>query len=137
MHGRQSLRFLILVALAAPIAASADTYQVDSIANLQARINGARPGDVIVVRDGVYTTSAPLTIDRQGSKDKPIRIVAKTDGGVTIAGTHGFDVTAPAAYIEIDGFLFTHASGTTQIRPGATHVRFAHNVFERPATAPT
>jgi poly(beta-D-mannuronate) lyase len=132
MIRRHYLRcLLMLVALGTPGAASADTSQVDSIAALQARITNARPGDVIVVKDGSYTTSAPLTIDRQGTKDKPIRIVATTTGGVTIAGTHGFDVLAPATYIEIDGFLFTHASGTTQIRPGATRVRFTHNVFEQ------
>ena len=40
MHSRQGLRgFLILVALTAPIAASADTYQVDSIAALQTKAN--------------------------------------------------------------------------------------------------
>jgi poly(beta-D-mannuronate) lyase len=132
MTSRRRLQcFLVLAVLAPRLAAFEDTAQVDSIAALQSRINSAAPGDVIVVKDGVYTTSAPLTIDRQGRKEKPIRIVATTPGGVTIAGTHGFDVAAPAAYIEIDGFLFTHASGTTQIRPGAAHVRFTHNVFEQ------
>ena len=116
--------------LAHPTAASAATYQVDSLAALQARIAAAVPGDVIVVKDGVYTTTAPIAIDRQGAAGKPIRIVAKTPGGVTIAGAGGFDVVSPAAYVEIDGFLLTHASGTTQVRPGATHIRFTHNVFE-------
>ena len=51
-------------------------------------------------------------------------------GGVTIGGSDGFDVVAPAAYVEIDGFVFTHASGKTQVRSGASHVRFTHNVFE-------
>jgi poly(beta-D-mannuronate) lyase len=131
MSSRRYLHcFLTLAVVANQVAGSASSSEVASLADLQARIKTAVPGDVIVVKDGVYTTSAPLTIDRQGSKDKPIRIVATTPGGVTITGTDGFDVTAPAAYIEIDGFLFTHASGTTQIRPGAKHVRFTHNVFE-------
>jgi poly(beta-D-mannuronate) lyase len=115
-----------------PAAGTAATAieEVASLADLQARIATATPGDVIVVKDGAYTTTAPITIKRQGTAGRAIRIVAKTPGGVTIAGTDGFDVDAPAAYVEIDGFVFTHKSGKTQVHPGATHVRFTHNVFE-------
>src|SRR5688572_23338032 len=121
---------LALIAAVVPIAAAASTYEVESLTALQARINSAAPGDVIVVKDGIYTTTAPITIERKGAVGKPIRIVAKTPGGVAIAGSDGFDVTGTAAYVEIDGFLLTHASGKTQIRSGASHIRFTHNVFE-------
>lgn len=110
---------------------AAATYHVDSLAALQARINSAAPGDVIVVKDGIYTTTAPIAIDRKGTAGKPIRIAARTRGQVEIAGSDGFDLLAGAAYIEIDGFRFTHASGTTNIRPGATQVRFTRNIFEQ------
>src|SRR6266540_2619614 len=122
--------FLALMILVRPFATSAATYEVDSLSALQARINTAAPGDVIVMKDGLYTTAAPIAIDRKGSAGKPIRIVANTPGGVTIAGTDGFDVAGTAAYLEIDGFLFTHGSGKTQVRSGAAHIRFTHNVFE-------
>jgi poly(beta-D-mannuronate) lyase len=119
-----------LVLLAQAAGASPATYEVDSLPALQARIVAAAPGDVIVVKDGVYTTTAPIIVDRQGTAGTPIRIMAKTPGGVTIAGSDGFDVVATAAYVELDGFLFTHAAGRTQVRSGARHIRFAHNVFE-------
>jgi poly(beta-D-mannuronate) lyase len=109
---------------------SAATYEVSSIADLQSRINSAVAGDVIVVHNGVYTTSASITVNRQGTATDPIRIVAKTIGGVEITGTHGFNVTSPAAHVEIEGFLFTHVSGRNQIRSGATHIRFTRNFFE-------
>lgn len=90
-------------------AASAGTYEVSSIADLQSRINNAVAGDVILVRDGAYTTSAAITVNRQGTASRPIRIAAKTSGGVAIAGTHGFTAASPAAHVEISGFRFTHA----------------------------
>jgi poly(beta-D-mannuronate) lyase len=130
MTRRRCIAFLLVMVLARPLSAAAATYEVDSLAALQARINSAAPGDVIVVKDGVYTTTAPIAIERKGAAGKPIRIVAKTPGGVTIAGSDGFDVAGTAAYVEIDGFLLTHASGKTQIRSGASHIRFTHNVFE-------
>jgi poly(beta-D-mannuronate) lyase len=111
-------------------AASAATYEVSSIPDLQARINAAVAGDVIIVHNGVYTTSASITVSCQGTADQPIRVVAKTIGGVEITGTHGFDVRSPATHVEVEGFLFTHQSGRNQIRSGATHIRFTRNFFE-------
>ena len=109
---------------------TAETSQVDTVAALQVRLDAARPGDTIVMKDGAYTTSAPITVKVAGTAAKPIRIMAATVGGVTIAGSDGFDVVAGAAYVEIDGFVFTHRSGKMQIHSGAHHVRLAHNVFE-------
>jgi poly(beta-D-mannuronate) lyase len=126
---QQAAWLAALIALSVQ-AATASTYEVASLAALQARLSAAAPGDVIVVKDGVYTTTAPIAIERNGTAERPIRILAKTPGGVTIAGSDGFDVAGTAAYVEIDGFLLTHASGKTQIRSGASHIRFTHNVFE-------
>ena len=121
---------LLTGAIAGARTASAATHEVSSIPDLQAAINGAMPGDTIIVQNGVYATSASITVNRQGTAEAPIRIVAKTIGGVEITGTHGFNVVSPATYVEIRGFLFTHASGRNQIRSGATHIRFTQNFFE-------
>ena len=106
------------------------THFVSSIADLQSRINGAGPGDVIIVRNGVYTTSAAITVNRRGTADRPIKIFAQSLGGVEITGTHGFTVRSPATYVEIWGFLLTHVSGRNSIASGATHIRFTRNIFE-------
>jgi hypothetical protein len=103
---------------------------VASIAEFQARIDRAVAGDTIVLRDGVYTTTAPIAINRQGTATAPIRIVARSMRGATIGGSHGFKIVAPAAYVEIVGFTLTHGAGTNQIASGATHIRFSRNVFE-------
>src|ERR671912_127211 len=81
---------------------------VDSLSTLQGRIDAARAGDVIVVKNGTYTTTAPIVVKAQGTPGKPIRIAAESVGGVTLAGSAGFDLVAPAAHVEIDGFVFTH-----------------------------
>ena len=131
MPRRHVLAFVLTALLAHAATGAAATFRVTSLADLQARIAAARPGDVIVIKDGVYTTTAPIAIDRKGTAGKPIRLAAQTRGRVEIAGSDGFDLVAGAAYIEIDGFRFTHASGKTNIRPGATHVRFTRNIFEQ------
>jgi poly(beta-D-mannuronate) lyase len=110
--------------------ASAAVHEVGSLPDLQAAIYAAVAGDTIVVHNGVYTTSAAITVNRQGTATDPIKIVAQRIGGVEIAGTHGFNVVGPAAHVEIRGFLFTHTSGRAQIRPGATHIRLTQNFFE-------
>ena len=120
----------MLLALVLLLGDASAGVTVESLTQLQARIEGAKPGDVITVKDGAYSTTRPIDVKAEGAPGKPIRIVAQTVGGVTIAGSDGFDIVAPAAYVEIVGFVFTHASGKTQIRSGATHVRFAHNIFE-------
>jgi poly(beta-D-mannuronate) lyase len=131
MASPRAVRSLVVVlVLAHAVPAAAATYQVASLADLQARIKSAAPGDVIVMKDGVYTATAPIAIDAKGAAGKPIRIAAKTPGAVTIAGSDGFDVAGTAAHVEIDGFLLRHASGKTQVRSGASHIRFTRNVFE-------
>jgi poly(beta-D-mannuronate) lyase len=119
------LTVLLLLLASVPAATT-----VDNVAALQHRIDTAKPGDVITVKNGTYSTDGPIIVKAQGTARKPIRIVAEAVGGVTIAGSGGFDVVAGAAFVQIDGFVFTHQSGQTHIRSGAQQIRFAHNVWE-------
>jgi poly(beta-D-mannuronate) lyase len=130
IHPSLSCSSLVAVLSICAATAAAETYEVSSIPDLQARIDAAVPGDLIVVHNGVYTTSGSITVNRQGTEAAPIRIVAQSIGEVEITGTHGFNVTSPARHVEIEGFLLTHLSGRNQIRSGATHIRFTRNFFE-------
>ncbi len=103
---------------------------VDSLPGLVARLSHAEPGDVIIVRNGTYTTTGSVAIKRAGTAERPIVIAAETVGGVEIRGTHGFSVTQPAAHVIVRGFVFTHAAGRASIGAGTRHVRFSRNVFE-------
>jgi poly(beta-D-mannuronate) lyase len=117
----------VLAACAAP--ALGATHIVDSIATLQSKINDAAPGDTITVKDGVYSTTKAIMVNRRASAEQPLTIAAETVGGVEINGTHGFNVVQPAAHVLIQGFVFKHASGRNTIAAGTTHVRFSRNTF--------
>lgn len=121
---------LVILAALSSATASAATYRVGSIAELQARLDAAVPGDAIVVGAGTYEAASSIVVRRAGTARRPIRIAAQGPGRVEIVGLAGFDIVKPAAHVEIDGFIFRHASGTTHIRPGAAHIRFTRNVFE-------
>jgi poly(beta-D-mannuronate) lyase len=107
----------------------AETSVVDSIAALQAKIAEAKPGDTVVVKSGVYTTSAALTMSRSGTATDPITIRAEKNGEVEIGGTHGFNLDEPAANVVITGFKFTHAAGKASIGDGTSAIRFTGNTF--------
>ncbi|HET9570277.1 MAG TPA: chondroitinase-B domain-containing protein [Bacteroidales bacterium] len=112
----------------------AGIINVSSIADLVTAISAAKPGDDIVLADGTYTTSSDIVITKQGTATLPIRISAKTIGGVILAGSGGFVLDSPAKYIIIKGFKFTIANGRTKISSGATFCTFTRNVFDNPVT---
>ncbi|MDR2146827.1 MAG: polysaccharide lyase 6 family protein [Tannerella sp.] len=104
----------------------AETY--DSVTAFQAAIERAVPGDVIALKNGVYTTDKPINVPCTGSKDNLITIQAESVGGVEIKGTHGFTFNG-AAYVVVSGFKLTHASGGNTIRTNANHIRITRCIF--------
>jgi len=112
-----------------PILAPAATYQVGSIADLNARISSAVAGDTIILSNGVYASASAINIIKVGTAANPITIKTETIGGVEITGTKGFTLSSPAAYITIQGFKFTHA-GNISISSGTSHCRFTRNLIQ-------
>lgn len=110
----------------------AETITVSSIADLQKAINNAKPGDQIMLTDGVYTTTEDITIHQQGTHDKPITVAAQHKGAAEITGKGGLSLMSPAAYITIRGFKFTHAASRAKTGIGTSYCRFTQNVFETP-----
>src|SRR5262249_48135539 len=110
------------------------TFRVSSISDLQSRINSAVAGDLIILTNGVYTTSGAITINRQGTSQHPIVISADTIGGAKIRGSATFILTSPPAFVTIRGFRLTHATGTVQAQAGTSHCRFTRNVFQLTGT---
>src|SRR5690349_20553520 len=130
-------KYLILflfacLALAGPLLAN--TIVVSSIAELQAKINEAKPGDVILVKKGVYTTTEDILVRSTGIKEKPITITSEEMGAVEITGVSGFNLASPAAYVIIKGFKFTHAASKAKSGTGTSFCKWTNNMFETPGT---
>jgi hypothetical protein len=118
----------LVVLLPAPAARAAD-IAVDSLAALEQAIAAAAPGDRIIVADGKYETSGAIDVAVAGTAERPIVIAAQSVGGVTIGGQAGFRLRPPAAYLVIEGFVFTHRAGEVRIEAGVHHCRVTRNVF--------
>ena len=110
----------------------ANTITVSSIAELQSAIEKAKPGDKIVMKDGVYTTTSDINIACIGTKDHPITIAAQDFGKAEITGIGGFNLVSPSAYVIIRDFKFTHTASKAKSSSGSTFCRWTNNIFETP-----
>lgn len=110
----------------------ADTVTVSSIADLQKAISHAKPGDIILLADGVYPTTEDIIVNEKGTQGKNITIAAQHPGAAEITGKGGFSLISPAAYITIRGFKFTHAASRAKTGTGTSFCRFTQNIFETP-----
>src|SRR5437868_795161 len=81
--------FVVLISLWSK-ALLADTITVSSIAGLQKAVNAAKPGDVILLVDGVYTTREDIVVNNKGTKKQPITVAAQHLGLAEITGQGGF-----------------------------------------------
>lgn len=122
----------LLVLLLAGVLATRAQTTVTSLPALQTAINNASPGAVIVLANGVYTASANITIDKQGTASQPITIKAQTTGRAEITGAGGFSLVSPATHIVIEGFKFTHTASLATMGAGTSFCRWTRCLFETP-----
>lgn len=126
--------FVILLLSLTSVSLFAATITVSSIADLKTAINNAKPGDIILLTDGVYHTDSDISINSTGTAQHPITIGAQTPQGAEISGNGGFNIVSPAAFIIIRGFKFTHAASKARMGSGTRFCQWLHNVFETPGT---
>ena len=113
-----------------PNLAEAKTLPVSSLAELQSAISKARPGDIIKLANGVYKSEEDIVIRAAGTFAQPILITSQTPGGAEVTGKGGFKIEAPASYIAIEGFVFTHASDKAVMGIGTKFCRWTRNIFQ-------
>lgn len=130
-------KYLILVLFFVQIASVklfADPIIVSSIADLQKAINEAKPGDIILLKKGVYTATVDVLVNKTGTKTQPITIAAEELGSAEITGIGGFNLQNLAAHIIIRGFKFTHEASKARCSQGSIFCRWTQNIFETPGT---
>ncbi|MFL5774108.1 MAG: polysaccharide lyase 6 family protein [Flavisolibacter sp.] len=106
------------------------TIKVSTIGDLQQAIQKAVAGDVIVLTTGTYTVGADIIVACKGTAEKPIIITAEEKNKTELTGMSGFSIVAPASYVIIKDFLFTHASSKARSGSGTSFCRWTHNIFE-------
>ncbi len=102
-------------------------YFVATEAEFNAKSSIARPGDVILVKNGTYS-GWKLSIRTNGSALKPIVYTAQTAGGVTFTGSTKISVTGD--FNTIGGFAFNELKHHNAILfENASDNRFTDNAF--------
>ncbi|THU39664.1 T9SS type A sorting domain-containing protein [Niastella caeni] len=129
---KKQLYSLLLLFYVLPATLKAATVTVSSLSALQTAINNAAPGDIIILTNGVYTASADITVNKQGTASQPITIQAQSIGGAEITGSNGFNIVSPARYIIIKGFKFTHSASQATMASGTSFCRWTRNIFQTP-----
>jgi len=118
--------------------------EVSSIDSMMSAITKAKPGDHIILQNGVYDTTNWLNEHEAknmlvrgiyGNDAAPIVIQAETVGGVVLVGSGGFRFS-DVAYLIISGFKFNHSQDSSESTDDSAiqcklckFVRFTRNEF--------
>lgn len=92
------------VLLGASPAATAQNILVSNAAELNAANKNAHPGDVIILKNGVWN-NIDIRLDCRGTKEQPIQFRAETAGQVILSGKSSLQLGGD--FITVDGLYFT------------------------------
>ncbi len=108
---------------------------VSSAADFNDKAANARPGDVILIKNGRYRYWR-LAMPANGTADKPIVIAAQTPGSVVFG--EGTRLKITGNHYIIGGFVFENLSRNNSILfEGASNNRFTDNRFSNCGLTPT
>jgi MYXO-CTERM domain-containing protein len=126
---RRGVTVVVAVVVAMLAAATgtgrAASTRVTTLAELEAAIAQAQPGDTITVASGNY--SGAISVGRAGAAAAGITIASETIGGAVISGGT-FRLTGTAAYVTVRGFRFNGVSLVMDL--GSHHCHVTRNHFE-------
>ena len=122
------IRSLVVVSAAALLSsfvhvpAHAAVVGVSSVSSLQAAIDAARPGQRLVLANGVHSAERPIKITRSG-----ITVAAASIGGTVLTGAGTFEF-GDVKNVTIEGFEFA-GSRTLEVPPQAQATRITRNTY--------
>lgn len=107
------------------------TYFVSTMSDLNARSAAARPGDVIIIRNGTYQWD-DVSIRSRGTRDDPVIYTAESRHGVKFVGNAAFKIRG--TFNILGGFVFSNEGVRQTINytlhlDGATNNRITDNLF--------
>lgn len=137
LDGRKAC-YLVLCALGAGIAgAAAGARAADApladIAAINKALEAARPGDTIVIKNGLYR-DALISMPKSGEKGKMVTLAAETPGKVFFTGSKPHQSTATITingqYQHVTGLVFHQSSGGVAVHfKRARFCRLSHCAF--------
>lgn len=94
-----------------------------------------KPGDVIILKDGIYTTDERMIFLGSGTAEKPVTFRAETSGGVifnngprlTIGGESDGSDLATGEYLVVDGFHWKNGYGASNFIEFRNGNDYAHH----------
>ncbi len=123
---------LLVIFLNASLVLIAGTFVVSSIPALQQAIEKAKPGDIILLADGVYSATDQIKVSCVGTAAAPVTIASQHKGAAEISGKAGFSIVSPATHVIIKDFRFTHQASGARSAPGTSFCHWLNNIFETP-----
>lgn len=97
------MRLFVFATMAASLTAAAESHRVNSLESARAAIAAAKPGDHIVLADGVYR-DLRLVFKGVGAEGAPITLRAATPGRAILNGTGSIRITGD--HLVVSGFVF-------------------------------
>ena len=113
-----NLRFLLSSALFCALLPAAE-IRVATPTGVPAAMAKTKPGDVVVLADGLYTDTK-LSFQAEGTAEKPVVLRAQTPGQVRFTGKS--QLTFGGSYVHVRGLVFDQAWGSLiVVLSGAKH----------------
>lgn len=102
---KTSMAVIIGVALGNTMSFSAyaESFLVDSQETYKNTLNNLSPGDEVILKNGIWN-DFEITFTGKGTKDKPIKLSAQTQGKVILSGQSNLKLSGE--YLEVSGLVF-------------------------------
>lgn len=101
---------LILIGLQSCGKKKLEGILVETVHDFDRAVSDAKPGDVIVLANGIWK-DAELLLEGRGTKEKPITLIAQEKGKVSLEGSSNLRLSG--VYLHVEGLIFKNGGTPT------------------------